>query len=90
MEGGQSKVSSNMQWREVAPMPSPKNGLRGASVGGLFHVVSSFTSSIQLKQRNDNYVEVGGNSDYSMQGFSKEVLAWDPVLESWQVSDFDH
>ena len=45
MEGGQREVSSNMQWREVAAMPSPKNGLRGASVGGIFHVVGCFTLS---------------------------------------------
>ena len=24
-----------------------------------------------------------------MQGFSREILAWDPVAESWQVPDFD-
>merc|ERR1719323_463606 len=67
MEGGRREVPSMMQWKEVTPMPSPKNGLRGASIGGIFHVV-------------------GGNSDYSMQDFSKEIIAWDPVLESWKVA----
>ena len=38
VEGGYREASS-MQWREVTPMPSPKNGLRGASVDGVFHVV---------------------------------------------------
>ena len=26
---------------KVTPMPSPKNGVRGASVGGIFHVVGA-------------------------------------------------
>jgi len=66
LDGSWRDVSS-MKWREVTPMPSPKNGVRGASVGGIFHVA-------------------GGNSDYSMQGFSKDILAWDPVAETWQVT----
>ena len=41
------REASSMQWREVTPMPSAKNGLRGASVDGVFHVVGFFLLKIK-------------------------------------------
>ena len=50
-------------WREVesAALPSPRYGLRGAFLAGVFHVTGGFGCA---------YV-------------CDEVLAWDPVAESW-------
>ena len=51
-------------WREVGPLPSPRYGLRGASLAGVFHVTGGY-----------NYI--------GMDNYLDQVLAWDPVAETW-------
>merc|ERR1712004_227358 len=48
-------------WRKVGHMPLALSGLKGATLGNVFHVV-------------------GGYFDHQ---YYDEVLAWDPVADSW-------
>ena len=53
-------------WREAGPLPSPRTGVRGASLQGVLHVS-------------------GGYDDNDDNEFLDEIVAWDPVTETWAV-----
>jgi hypothetical protein len=52
-------------WREAAPLPTGRWGLRGASLASVFHVSGG-------KDSGFNYLD--------------EILAWDPVSETWSLA----
>ena len=61
-------------WREVGPLPSPRYGLRGASLAGVLHVTGGSDGN------NFHYITFTTNTG---DNYYDAVLAWDPVTEEW-------
>jgi hypothetical protein len=59
-------------WREVDALPSPLWGLRGATIAGAFHVTGGWVA--QTGDEGGSWVD------------TDEILAWDPVTETWSVA----
>ena len=67
-------------WREVGPLPSPRQGLRGASLDGILHVTGGWDGN-----NIHNFTFTTNPGDYL-----DSVLVWDPVAETWsQVGRLD-
>ena len=64
-------------WREVGHLPSPRSGLRGASLAGVLHVTGG--------RDGNNFPNFTFTANPEVSSLDC-VLAWDPVAETWSAA----